>query len=95
MTARERELIARELLARPELLGIRLRERRWGDVAALVEYVERGVPKDLAMTDPALFKTLHDQIAHFYLRGGGALSLAALNRMAAWAQPPHRVSQSR
>ena len=95
MTAREQELIAREMLARPELLGSRLRERRWGDVAALVAYVERGVPKDLAMTDPALFKTLHDQITHFYLRGGGALSLAALNRMAARAAPPHRVLQSR
>ena len=47
------------------------------------------------MTDPALFKTLHDQITHSYLRGGGAVSLAALNRMAARAEPPHRVSQSR
>jgi hypothetical protein len=95
VTAREQELIAREMLARPELLGIRLRERRWGDVAALVEYVKRGVPDDLAMTDPALFRTLHDQITHFYLRGGGALSLAALNRLAARAEPPYRVSQSR
>jgi len=95
VTAREQELIAREILARPELLGIRLRERRWGDVAALVEYVNRGVPDDLAMTDPALFRTLRDQITHFYLRGGGALNLAALNRMAARAEPPYRVSQSR
>jgi len=91
VTAREQELIAREMLARPELLGIRLRQRRWADVAALVEYVKRGVPKDLAMTDPAPFRTLHDQIAHFYLRGGGALNLAALNRMAARAEQARAV----
>ncbi len=83
MTAREQELIAREMLARPELLGIRLKERRWADVAALVRYVRRGVPDDLAMTDPALYKTLRDQITLFHLRGGGALNLEALERLAA------------
>jgi hypothetical protein len=83
VTAREQELAAREMLARPELLGIRLKERRWADVAALVRYVRRGVPDDLAMTDPALYKTLRDQITLFHLRGGGALNLEALERLAA------------
>ncbi len=38
---------------------------------------------DLAMTDPALYKTLRDQITLFHLRGGGALNLEALERLAA------------
>ncbi|MCX7430370.1 MAG: hypothetical protein NTY17_05120 [Planctomycetia bacterium] len=83
MTPREEELIAREMLERPELLGIRLKEKRWADVAALVRYVRHDVPADLAMTDPALFKTLRDQITLFHLRGGGALNLATLERLAA------------
>jgi hypothetical protein len=86
VTAREEELIAREMLARPELLGIRLKERRWEDVAALVRYVRRGVPADLAMTDPALYKTLRDQITVFHLRGGGALNLASLERLTKHAE---------
>jgi hypothetical protein len=86
VTGREQELIAREMLAQPELLGIRLKERRWEDVAALVRYVKRGVPTDLAMTDPALYKTLRDQITVFHLRGGGALNLEALERLAKRAE---------
>jgi hypothetical protein len=35
------------------------------------------------MTDPALYKTLRDQITLFHLRGGGALNLEALERLAA------------
>jgi len=82
MSPREQELIAREMLESPELLGIRLKEKRWADVAALVRYVRRDVPADLAMTDPALYKTLRDQITRFHLRGGGALNLAKLERLA-------------
>lgn len=88
MTPREEELIAREMLERPELLGIRLKEKRWADVAALVRYVRHDVPADLAMTDPALFKTLRDQITLFHLRGGGALNLATLERLAADTNAP-------
>lgn len=82
MSPRDEELIAREMLARPELLGIRLKEKRWKDVAALVRYVRRGVPTHLAMTDPALFKELRDQITVFHLRGGGCLNLAMLEKLA-------------
>ena len=88
MTPREEELIAREILERPELLGIRLKEKRWADVAALVRYVRHDVPADLAMTDPALFKTLRDQITLFHLRGGGALNLAKLERLASSSDIP-------
>jgi len=88
MTPREEELIARDMLERPELLGIRLKEKRWADVAALVRYVRHDVPDDLAMTDPALYKTLRDQITRFHLRGGGVLNLAKLERLAASSEIP-------
>jgi hypothetical protein len=89
MSPREQELVAREMLDRPELLGVRLKEKRWADVAALVRYVQQDVPKNLAMTDPALYKTLRDQITRFHLRGGGALNLAKLEQLAE-ACPPSK-----
>ena len=58
MTAREEELIARELLARQELIDVYLKEKRWAEVAALVRYARREVPPALASTDPALYRTL-------------------------------------
>lgn len=82
MTAREEELTAREMLEKPELLGIRLKERRWADVAALVRYVQKDVPPALAMTDPALYRTLREGVTRFHLRGGGALSLEKLEALA-------------
>lgn len=83
MSAREEELIAREMLEQPELLGIRLKEKRWAEVAALVRYAQRDVPHELAVTDPALYRTLREQITRFFLRGGGALNLKKLEQLAA------------
>jgi hypothetical protein len=82
MTAREEELIAREMLEKPELLARRLKERRWADVAALVRYVERDVPPALAMTDPALYRKLREGVTLFHLRGGGALDVRKLDALA-------------
>jgi hypothetical protein len=70
------------MLEHPELLGIRLRERRWAEVAALVRYAQRDVPQELAVTDPALYRTLREQITRFFLRGGGALNLKKLEELA-------------
>ena len=83
MTAREEELIAREMLEKPELLARRLKERRWADVAALLRYVQHDVPPNLAMTDPALYRVLREGITQFHLRGGGALSLEKVEALAA------------
>jgi hypothetical protein len=83
MTAREEELTAREMLEKPELLGRRLKERCWADVAALVRYVQHDVPPALALTDPALYRTLREGVTHFHLRGGGALDLQKLEELAA------------
>lgn len=82
MTAREEELVARALLADPEQVGVCLREKRWAELAALVRYVRRDVPVELAQTDPALYRQLREQITRFYLRGGDVLSLKKLEALA-------------
>lgn len=81
--SRNEEIIARRLLAQPASLGVALKEKRWGDVAALVSFVrEQDAAHDLSMTDAALYKTLRQQITTFYLRGGGALNLEKLRQLA-------------
>ena len=82
MTAREEEQIARLLLENQELVDVYLSERRWAEVAALVRYVRRDVPPELARTDPALYRRLREQITRFHLLGGGCFSLNALEALA-------------
>ena len=83
MTAREESLTAREMLLKPELLGQRLKERRWAEVAATVRYAQQDVPPDLALTDPALYQSLREGVTRFYLRGGGKINLRRLEVLAA------------
>jgi hypothetical protein len=52
-------------------------------VAALVRYVKRDVPTELALTDPALYQSLRSGVTHFYRHEGGALNLARLEELAA------------
>ncbi|MCX6866751.1 MAG: hypothetical protein NTV46_11145 [Verrucomicrobia bacterium] len=59
-----------------------MKERRWADVAIAVEFAESDIPRDLAITDPALYRSLRDAITRFYLRGGGALNLEKLRHLA-------------
>ncbi len=87
--SRNEEIAARHLLAEPGRLGAALKERRWGDVAALVSFVrEHDTSHELAMTDAALYKTLRQQITTFYLRGGGALNLEKLRQLANQSSSP-------
>ncbi len=83
MTAREEELVARLLLEHQELIDEYFRDRRWSELLALVRFARRDVSPELAATDPALYRTLRDQITRFYLRGGGVFSLEKLEHMAA------------
>ena len=79
---REQEITAQTLLTRPDGIATALKERRWADVGAAVEFAEADLPKDLAITDPALYRTLREAITRFYLRGGGALNLKKLCQLA-------------
>jgi hypothetical protein len=82
MNAREQELTARALLADQEQIDIYLRQKRWAELAALVRFVRRDVPVQLAQTDPALYRQLREQITRFFLRGGDVLSLKQLEALA-------------
>ena len=82
MNAREEELTARALLADQEQIDVYLRQKRWAELAALVRFVRRDVPVQLAQTDPALYRQLREQITRFFLRGGDVLSLKQLETLA-------------
>jgi hypothetical protein len=82
MNAREEELIARTLLADQEQIDVYLRDKRWSELAALVRFARRDVPVELAQTDPALYRTLREQITRFFLRGGDVFSLEKLEAKA-------------
>lgn len=79
---RNQEITAQNLLTRPDGIARALKEHRWADVGIAVEFAEADLPKDLAITDPALYRTLRDAITRFYLRGGGALNLEKLRNLA-------------
>ncbi len=80
---RSQELAAQRILVRPDGVARAMRERRWADLAAAVEFAQSDVPSDLAVTDPALYRLLRNSITTFYLRGGGALNLEKLRQLAA------------
>lgn len=78
MNPREEELAVRALLEQPARVDIASRERRWAELAALVRFAQRDVPVTLAQTDPALYRQLREQVTRFFLLGGDAFSLPAL-----------------
>jgi hypothetical protein len=82
MNAREEELTARALLADQAQIDVCLREKRWGELLALVRFARRDVPTELAQTDPALYRHLREQITRFFLRGGDVFSLKKLESLA-------------
>jgi hypothetical protein len=82
MNAREEELTARALLADQSQIDVYLRQKRWGELAALVRFARRDAPAQLAQTDPALYRQLREQITRFFLRGGDAFSLKKLETLA-------------
>ncbi len=75
MNPREEELTARTLLENPALVDVYFKEKRWAELAALVRYARRDVPVALAQTDPALYRTLREQVTRFFLLGGDVFSL--------------------
>lgn len=84
---RRQEIIAHDILCQPNGLGIALRDRRWADVAVAIEFAETEIPRDLAITDSALYRTLREAVTRFYLHGGAALNRHKLLQLAATQQP--------
>ena len=87
LTARQRELTARYLLAHPEQIPVYLKQRRWEELAALVEFADNDAPLSLAHTDPALYQVLRQQITEFRLRGWSCLNLQKLKELAGQRTP--------
>jgi len=79
---RRQEITAHDILCQPNGVGIALRDRRWADVANAIEFAETEIPRDLAITDPALYRTLREAVTRFYLRGGAALNREKLLKLA-------------
>ena len=89
LPARQRELMARHSLAHAEQIPVCLKERRWEELAALVEFAEKDAPRSLTHTDPALYRMLREQITEFRLRGWTCLDLGKLKELAGESsQPP-------
>jgi hypothetical protein len=82
LTARQRELTARHLLANPDQIPVYLKQKKWRDLEALVEFSTKDAPLSLAHTDPALFASLRQQITDFHLRGWSRLNLEKLRELA-------------
>lgn len=87
MLSRSDEIVARSYLAEPDMLAQAIVDKRWRDVAATVAFAEADAPRDLASTDPALYRQTRDNITRFYLRGGGALDLAKIRHLAETTGP--------
>ena len=83
MTPRQKELVARHLLAHQTEIPMYLKERRWQELAALVEFANNDAPQSLIPTDPALYETLRQQITKYRLCGWSCLNLKRLRELAA------------
>lgn len=70
------------LLEVPALVSSSWKEKRWAELETLVLLARQDVPVELAQTDPALYRRLREQITRFFLLGGDAFSLEALEAKA-------------
>jgi hypothetical protein len=82
LTPRQKELTARHLLAHLEEIPVRLKARKWDELAALVEFARKDASPALAHTDPGLYRLLRRQITEFHLRGWSCLNLKKLRELA-------------
>lgn len=88
LTPRQKELIARHLLAHQAEIPSYLKARRWEELAALVEFAKKDAPQSLIPTDPALYQTLRQQITKYRLSGWSCLNLNRLQELAASQEEP-------
>lgn len=62
-----------------------LRENRWDALAAAADIAWVDVDKGLALTDPALYRSLREAITLFFIKGCGAMDRQALYVKAGWS----------
>jgi hypothetical protein len=85
--AREREMNARWLAQHPEEVVALWHARDWAALIPYADAIAEDVPIALAMTDPALFRTLRKAYTEIHCRGL-AFDPVALRRLAAGGTPP-------
>lgn len=83
LTPRQKDLVARHLLAHQAEIPAYLKERQWEELAALVEFANNDAPQSLIPTDPALYQILRQQITKYRLSGWSCLNLKRLRELAA------------
>ena len=81
LSARQRNLIARELLGHPKLIAEFIVQHKWEELLALREFVEADVPLQIAQTDPALYRLLRHQITEFNIHGWRQISIPTLKEL--------------
>ncbi|GAB4361719.1 MAG: hypothetical protein Kow00114_16470 [Kiloniellaceae bacterium] len=86
--------LLRDYLHDDLVLARTLRERRWSDLLAAVEIANTEIDPSIAVTDPALYKTLRDAVTKFFLRGYGCLDVGLLRLKAEKeAKTPYRPAE--
>ncbi len=88
MTAREKHVTAHHLLLNLDEIKIVWHQRRWEELAAVVEYAQKDVPVILSKTDPHLYQLLRNAVTEFNLRGYDNFNLAAIEVLAEQALKP-------
>lgn len=78
--ARKRDLLCRHLITHPDEVAKFVNDRRFAELADLVDYINDGIDAAYAMTDPYHFRQLCKGVAEFYLRGWGSLNAAKLRQ---------------
>jgi hypothetical protein len=82
MTAREKHITAHHLLLNLDEVKIVWHQRRWEELAAVVEYAQEDVPVILSKTDPHLYQLLRNAVTEFNLRGYDNFNLTAIKALA-------------
>lgn len=82
ISGRDAEMVAIHLLTHPAEIGEYWRDKRWAELASLADYLATDVPRRLAQTDPALYRTLRKAVTEAYVMGFGRMKASVLHAMA-------------
>jgi hypothetical protein len=78
--ARNRDVLCRYLITHPELVAQFVEERRYGELADLVDFINDGIDGAYALSDPYHFRQLCRGVAEFYCNGWGSLNAEKLRQ---------------
>lgn len=75
--------MATYLLRVPSQIPVFIKERRWEELAVFADYMRVDVPRSLAATDQALFRTLRNGVTTAHIMGFGHMNGDVLMALAA------------